>query len=99
MAETIVRKPLVQYVKAFKHGHNERVGVLVADKASDGSVHIGWSRCCAKDRFNKKLGLTIASQRVSRHTHKKIPRDVAIEMANFIERCRNYYKTNDVVIT
>lgn len=98
---------LIQYVR----GENGRlVGVMYAEP--NGSViNIGWSKCNDKDKFDKKLGLTIAIQR-SRAKYKLerdingtqryvnyVPLAMIKPLYSFYKRAERYYHSSAPYVT
>jgi len=56
-------------IKYVRNGEGNRVGVVVATGASK----VGWSLCNKKDKWDRKKGLMIASNRAERGFHSVIP--------------------------
>jgi hypothetical protein len=52
---------LKQYIRDKK---NNPIGILLATQEDNG-IHIGWSLCSKKDKFNKEKGMTIALGRMN----------------------------------
>lgn len=76
---------LVKYVKG-DNGHLR--GVVVAL----GREVIGWSACCPKDKFDKKLGLRIASGRAIKGSNTEPPHYIVEPLVDMAERANKYYK-------
>ncbi len=56
-------------IKYLRNKDNKPVGcVIVTDSAK-----VGWSLCCEKDTFTKKMAKTIALGRAEHGTHKPLP--------------------------
>lgn len=80
--------------------YGDPTGVLVAiPNGEEGGFCIGYAKCRSGDRFNKKMGLTIAIGRAtfdSMHYHSdyldKMPHTLRSMLPNFIKRCEKYYK-------
>lgn len=98
---------LVQFLKKNVHGQRQRVGVLVADKVSlpEGEfVAVGWAQCnCKADSFDPQTALEMAVGRakglaVPRNRTNTIPHLVKQELPEFNERCKRYFKTNNLVV-
>ena len=66
--DMLVKKPLIRYIF---HPHTKRyVGCLVAlIHPLDHKIHIGWSQCRADERFMKKRGRNIATERALNGTN------------------------------
>lgn len=92
-------KTLMTFVRSR---NNQPRGVIVAgfDEVS-GCVRMGWSYTNLKagDRFNKKLGVKIAADRIySEPRNKKIPHEVMRRAGYFAENCRRFFKTDNILV-
>ena len=85
----------------------EPKGVLIAKKADDGIVYLGYSLCCKEDKFVKQKGLTIAMSRIDkairsndyhRHMLSAIPDSLKKILPSFIYKCTKYFKVSSVII-
>lgn len=89
-----VVNPMVKYIKNDK---NQKNGVLVSYfNIATNKVHIGYSVCCKKDKFNRETGIQIAFQRAVAYEEKdrnpNLPRIIKQALPYFIVRCSKYYK-------
>lgn len=59
---------IIRYVKV----KDKPIGCVVGLSAD----RIGWSLCCKKDVFNKKMARMIAMGRANNDRHKEIPHEI-----------------------
>lgn len=100
---------LVQYLRKKKAGQNTKTGILVAKKVKNkkgkNKVLVGWSKCKLKaDVFDKEIGMQIAEGRIASRIEKKekktkVPPSIKEQLNEFVERCKVYYKTDEVKVT
>jgi len=87
---------IVQYSRDEKGSPD---GVLVAEKAEENTVLIGWSACQKPDHFNKARALQIATGRIKLGASGGVvPRRMRDMIAPFTDRCRRYFKTDCVIL-
>lgn len=85
---------IVQYIHDRKK--NKLRGVIIAEKINDYPV-ISWSYTNFKagDKFNKDLGLLIATSRFMTKTNANVPHEV-IKLCNiFKKRVARYFKVDE----
>lgn len=91
-----LKHTVIQYVRNRK---GIPVGVIVAMK-SDGGFGIGYSLCNRKDRFKKETALKIAFGRAESNGASlmlhELPRGIARVLPEFMERCKKYYRTENI---
>jgi len=56
---------IINYVR--DHGNN-KIGIVIAD-----GDQVGWSLCSRKDKWNRKLGILIATNRMNAPMKNNIP--------------------------
>lgn len=71
---------LMEYIRNKK---NEKIGILVAD-IIDNDVHIAYSICNKKDKFNKQYGKEITTNRMNTHNTPHID-NVDVSSLNLYE--------------
>ena len=79
-----------QYLREWD---DEPMGVMLGD-VIDGKLTFGWSVVHPKDRFSKKKGDMIATNRLHSDKHKKeliVPDVLFDQMQSFMERCQKYF--------
>ena len=90
---------LHQYVYEKKHGRKNKKGVLFA-KVKEGDLCIGYSSCSPKDFFDRDFGLQVAIERAEkfcvRPPRKVIPYAIQPALVKFTDRCKRYFKTNNI---
>lgn len=71
-------------------------GIVLASVV-DGKISIGWSytKNSAGDRFDKNLGLEIATARLSTGTNSKVPNLVGKVITKMRDRAKAYFKTDN----
>lgn len=87
-------KQLIEYVR---NEESQPIGVVIAEKVSDESFNIGWSLCCKKDKFDKKMAFKIALGRLRRGSNVSLPYKVEPYYRRMIERGVKYFKTTGVI--
>lgn len=85
---------LKQYIRDKK---NNPIGILLATK-KDNVIHIGWSLCSKKDKFNKEKGMTIALGRMMFYYIPQpglipfgIPNSIQENVAYIADRANRYF--------
>jgi hypothetical protein len=76
---------MLQY---FRGDGNHSIGVMIAmHNEEDNIVHIGWSKCNKKDKFNKERGIKIARGRALSETKVAVPssREFVNVITDYIE--------------
>ena len=83
---------LIEYIR---DENRNRVGMVVAID----SYRIGWSKVKPRsgDRFNKEMGLKIATGRANIGSTASVPNDVQILLEKMQDRATRYFK--DTVVT
>jgi len=76
-------KTLVRYIRDDRR---QPVGVLVA--TSEG---IGWSVAAPRDRFDRQLGVHIATERIVTGTNARVPDFAFAAMGHFIADSERYF--------
>lgn len=88
---------IVQYIR-----DKNRVpyGVVVADYDPEQGIMLGYSRCCKKDRFVKRIGKKIAAGRMHdkkahqnlKDTFHTLPTVIREALVKVLDRAARYYK-------
>lgn len=88
---------LKQYIRDKK---NNPIGILLATQ-KDNVIHIGWSLCSKKDKFNKEKGMTIAEGRLNSYFlpldyystkfELKHPHSIQRDVDYIVDRAKRYY--------
>lgn len=81
---------MLQYLRNNK---GQPIGVMYAEKKGDSFV-VGWSKCCDKEWFNKRIGIAIAKQRAGweRKPIIHVPYMLVDPLAKFYKRAAKYFK-------
>lgn len=94
MAKDMQATPhLVQYIRDHRTGR--RRGVMVGMANPDGGFLVGFSLCHKRDRFDRDLGLRIASARALTGSSASVPHSMRSEMERFKQRCAKYFKQDE----
>jgi len=81
---------LKQYVRGTR---NRKVGVLVAERNSEGKITVGHSKwCTGRDMYNRSLGDKIAIDRMRKGSFVLPADSIRVEYINFLDRCSRYFK-------
>jgi hypothetical protein len=92
---------ILEYVRKRKGGKNYRVGLLLGRKVN-GKVYVGWSKCWVKkDEFDPDFGMLIASNRIhlssiGDNRYRPVHNSIQDQLTRFTERCKRYFKTENV---
>lgn len=84
-----------QYINNYRSASLNRIGVMVAVNFNN-SIHIGWSKCCKKDKFNKDFGTMVAINRALSGKFSKIPDSIKDDIERFTLRVKEYEERKNV---
>lgn len=89
-----VKIPKHTLITYSRNKNNEPNGVIVAIPSglNDGTFNIGYSQCRKTDKFDKKMGLSIALGRAYHISSLNMPHNLSKLLPSFITRCEKYYK-------
>jgi hypothetical protein len=62
----------------------------------DGKLHVGWSLCNRKDKWDKAEGRAWANRRAATLTKQAVPASIAEEFKQFIRREKSYYRVDNI---
>jgi len=89
----------MQYIARYlrKTSTQEPQGVLVATKDDNGQIQYGWSLCDKEDVFRKKRAMEQALGRAKKGSGCIMPQSFKVLFKKgFADRCRSYFKTDDL---
>lgn len=82
--------------------HKQPHGIILANKVDD-KIHVGWSVCNKKDKWNRAVGVMIAESRSGATKYYNMqfekycelaPQKVRENMPRFIDRAKRYFKVS-----
>ncbi len=85
---------IMEYIKQYRKGRWNRIGVIIGTLDSDGKIRVGWSKCNLKagDGFNKKYGIEVAYNRaIGKDKTPPVPRGNIHQIRSFYGRCLMYF--------
>ena len=93
-------KRIHQFITKGTGSRKRKVGVLVGEMRNQ-TVFIGWSRANENmgDKFDKDYGMKLAIERLKAKQMVPIPRSIFVNVLNFSNRCRRYFKDSEVTCT
>lgn len=82
-------------VQNIRGGKRRKIGVLVASLSpNDKKPQIKWSLCRKADKFSPTEGLAQALNR----QEGTMPKTVQKALPKFLDRCKRYFKTEDILV-
>ncbi len=88
MENTTQNKPTRELIQYVRNLEGQRIGVVLAINADK----IGWSKCCKRDKWDRKWGLEIARRRAHQGFKAQIPFAIEEPFRRMVERAEKYFK-------
>jgi hypothetical protein len=83
-----MEKVIYEYVR---NKENAPVGLVLATVVN-GKVAVGWSKACKRDKFDRELGIKIATGRAAFGSDIPLPTGYEDRLRRLIVRAKKYFK-------
>ena len=94
-----MQNEIIQTIVQRVAGQKQKVATFIGMKDREDCIRIGWSRANINqgDKFNKKVGLRIATERLKATEMVPVPESLFYDALEFQERCQRYFRTDSSV--